>query len=98
MVSTREFILTILRSAKPLLQEKYGIKSIALFGSHSRNTAVEGKSDIDLLVEFSKPIGIRFIDLADELEKILSQKVDLVSRKGVKQKYFEIIEPELIYV
>ena len=50
------------------------------------------------MVEFSEPIGIRFIDLGDELEEILKQKVDLVSRKPIKPKYFEVIQPDLIYV
>ncbi len=91
-------IITILQEAKPLLQKSYGFISLALFGSYSRNTAIAGKSDIDVMVEFSEPIGIRFIDLADELEEILKHKVDLVSRKAIKPKYFKVIEPDLIYV
>ncbi len=91
-------IISILQAAKPSLQKSYGIKSIALFGSYSRNTAVPNKSDKDVMVEFSEPIGIRFIDLADELERILKYKVDLVSRKAIKPKYFKVIEPDLIYV
>ncbi len=51
-------IISILKLAKPSLQKSYGIKSLALFGSHSRNTAVSGKSDIDVMVEFSEPIDI----------------------------------------
>jgi predicted nucleotidyltransferase len=93
-----QHIITILKQAKPLLQKRYDIKSIALFGSYSRNTAVPGKSDIDVMVEFSQPIGIRFVDLADELELILKNKVDLVSRNGIKARYFNVIEPDLIYV
>jgi len=94
----KDQIISILLQAKPSLQKSYGIKSLALFGSYSRNTAVAGKSDIDVMVEFSEPIGIRFIDLADELEQILKHKVDLVSRNGIRPKYFNVIEPELIYV
>jgi len=91
-------ILSILKEAKPALQRSYGFTSLALFGPYSRNTAVAGKSDIDVMVEFAEPIGIRFIDLADELEQILKQKVDLVSRKAIKPKYFKVIEPDLIYI
>lgn len=91
-------IISILREAKPVLQRSYGFTSLALFGSYSRNTAIPGKSDIDVMVEFPEPIGIRFIDLADELEEILKQKVDLVSRKAIKPKYFMVIEQDLIYV
>lgn len=91
-------IISILQEAKPALQKSYGFTSLAIFGSYSRNTAIADKSDIDVMVEFSEPIGIRFIDLADELEEILKHKVDLVSRKAIKPKYFTVIEPDLIYV
>lgn len=97
MIDNRH-IISMLQEAKPHLQKSYGFTSLALFGSYSRNTAVSGESDIDVMVEFPEPIGIRFIDLADELEEILKQKVDLVSRKAIKAKYFEVIEPDLIYV
>ena len=93
-----QMILAILKQAKPLLAKKYGVKDIALFGSYSRNTSIPGKSDVDVLVDFSKPIGLAFVDLAEELEELLKMKVDLVSRKGIKPKYFSVIEPELIYV
>ena len=39
-----------------------------------------------------------FIDLAEELEKILSTKVDLVSKRGLKEDQFKAIEKELRYV
>ncbi len=96
-MTTQQNILSALRSAKPELEKKYPIKAIALFGSYSRNENTTD-SDIDVMVEFKEPIGIRFIDLADELEDILQHKVDLVSRKGIKPHYFQAIEPELIYV
>lgn len=53
---------------------------------------------MDILVEFNRPIGIEFIDLAEELEQILQIKGDLVSKKGIKIKYFKSIETELAYV
>lgn len=97
-MSYQQTILLTLRSALPNLEKKYGVKTLALFGSYSRNTAVVGESDIDLMVDFSQPIGVRFIDLADELEQLLNQKVDLVSRNAIKPKYYRAIENELIYV
>ncbi|MDZ7743915.1 MAG: hypothetical protein U5Q03_19820 [Bacteroidota bacterium] len=51
-----------------------------------------------MLVEFNDKIGIRFIDLADEIEQIVGVKVDLVSKNGIKEKYFTAIVPDLIYV
>lgn len=94
----RQMILAMLKQAKPELQKKYGVKDIALFGSYSRNTAVAGKSDVDVMVAFSQPIGLAFVDLADDLEELLQTRVDLVSRNGIKPKYFTVIEPDLIYV
>lgn len=70
---------------------------MALFGSVARNEENES-SDIDILVEFNKNVGIEFIDLADELEKLLYNKVDLVSNKGIKNKYLQHIKRDFIYV
>jgi uncharacterized protein len=39
-----------------------------------------------------------FIDLANELESILSRKVDLVSKAGIKPGYFRVIQPEILYI
>ena len=90
-------IITLLQKQKEDLASRYPIASLAVFGSFARNENVEG-SDVDILVEFSDSIGIKFIDLAEELEDILKLKVDLVSRKGIKQKYFEHIQSEIISV
>ena len=70
---------------------------MALFGSYARNEA-QSESDIDILVEFNKPVGFEFIDLAVELEEMLEHKVDLVSKKGVKPQMLPFIEKDLIYV
>lgn len=79
------------------LIQKYHLNYIAIFGSVSRGDNNEN-SDIDVLVDFTQPIGIEFIDLADELENILHKKIDLVSRNGIKPKYFEQIKNDLFYV
>ena len=78
--------------------EKYSISSIGLFGSVVRNDFSPTTSDIDIIVDFSKPIGIEFIDLADYLEQKIKRKIDLVSRNGIKQKYYQAIESDIIYV
>ena len=90
-------ILSLILKNKPGLRRKYSIKTIGVFGSVSRGENNEN-SDVDILVEFEKPIGIEFIDLANELESILQQKVDLISRSGIKPKYFKVIEKDLHYV
>jgi hypothetical protein len=69
----------------------------ALFGSYARNEQT-ASSDVDIMVEFDGKIGIKFIDLANELEKALGLKVDLVSKKGIKEQYLNTILSDLIYV
>ena len=86
-----------LRQVKPQLSEKYHVNSLGLFGSVVRNDFTP-ESDIDIVVDFSQPIGIEFIDLANELEKLLNRKVDLVSKDGIKPKYYREIQPEIVYV
>ena len=90
-------IRNILSLLKPGLLQKYPINSIGLFGSIVRED-FNANSDIDIIVDFKSPIGIEFITLADELEDKLNCKVDLVSRKGIKNQYFKEIEREIIYV
>lgn len=76
---------------------KYPIRSIGVFGSFARNQQTEN-SDVDVLVDVAPEIGLGFVELANELEKILSAKVDLVSRRAIKPHYTHLIERDLIYV
>ena len=96
MKTLQEIKLT-LGSHKEHLFSVYPIESLAIFGSYARREQKDD-SDLDIIVEFNDKIGIRFIDLAEELEKLIGFKVDLVSRNGIKEKYFKKIQPELTYV
>jgi predicted nucleotidyltransferase len=87
-----------LMEQKPLLAEQYNVKEIGIFGSFVRGEQGEA-SDIDILVEFSEPIGFfAFIDLEDHLSKVLGAKVDLVSRKALKPHIGKNILRELVTV
>ena len=90
-------IKRILTGLKPVPAEKYHVSSIGLFGSIVRDDYKE-TSDIDIIVDFSRPIGIEFVDLADFMEKRLNRPVDLVSKKGIKEKYYKAIASEIVYV
>lgn len=96
-MASLQSIRKILQLHKSRLISTYGLKNIAIFGSYSRNQQNDA-SDLDILVEFSRPVGIEFIDLAEELEVLLNIKVDLVSRNGVRPEYFQQIESDLNYV
>jgi predicted nucleotidyltransferase len=82
-MKTLQEIKSTLISNKQQLFAKYPIKSMAIFGSCARNEQMD-VSDIDIIVEFKDKIGIRFIDLAEEIESLIGFKVDLVSKKGIK--------------
>ena len=82
---------------KPVLKEKYHVVRIGYFGSYARGTADEN-SDLDILVEFSKPLGWDFFDLQDLLQTKLHVKIDLVSIKALKSQLKEIILNEVKYV
>jgi predicted nucleotidyltransferase len=86
-----------LRKAKAHLFTKYHVNTLGLFGSIVRNDFTH-ESDVDIVVDFNRPIGIEFVDLANELEKLLKRKVDLVSKDGIKPKYFQEIQSEIRYV
>ena len=94
---TLEDVLTTLRMHKPELQRKYPLSSIELFGSYARNEQ-NSDSDVDVMVEFSEPVGIEFVDLLIELEVILGKPVDLINKKSIRPKLKLFIEHDLITV
>lgn len=80
------------------LKNTYHVEKIGVFGSFSRGENTKA-SDIDVLVEFSKPISMfRFIELEEFLSKTLGKKVDLVSKKALKPRIKEQILREVRYV
>jgi predicted nucleotidyltransferase len=86
-------IRQILRAHMPALAQRYGIKSIGVFGSYVRGEA----SDIDLLVEFSEtPDIFKFMDLEEDLSAFLGLKVDLVTRPALKGKIGDRILREVV--
>lgn len=70
-----------------------------LFGSYARNQQDE-KSDIDILVEldYSKKVGIEFIDMQLDLEKLLNNKVDLISAGGLSKYIKPYIERDKVLI
>lgn len=74
------------------------MRSIGIFGSYARGDNKE-TSDIDLLVEFSAPIGMfKFIEMEEFLSKALGKKVDLVTKKALKPIIKDEILKETVYV
>ncbi len=97
MVS-RDSVLQTLAGLMDQLREDYGVKRMGLFGSVARRGA-DSESDIDLLVEFERPIGFfRFLELEDFLTDRLGHKVDLVSRRALKPRIGARILEEVVDV
>lgn len=80
------------------LKKDYHIRQIGLFGSYVKG-GEQKKSDLDVLVEFEKPIGLfKFIGLEQKLEEITNLKVDLVSKKALKPHIGKHILNEVVYL
>lgn len=91
-------IRKVLEENREFLRSAYYVKEIGVFGSVARNES-ESKSDIDILVEFSEPVGFfKFLELEEYLEKILGRKVDLVTKNALKPVIKDEILREVIYV
>lgn len=80
---TREAITEGLRESHPYLAAEFGVRRIGLFGSFAKGTANEA-SDVDVVVEFQRPIGLRFVELVDYLEQLLGRKVDVLTPAGLE--------------
>jgi uncharacterized protein len=95
----REKVLLTLRANADILRKQFFVRSLALFGSVARGQA-RSPSDVDLLVEFDRPIGLlHLVGTAQQLEKLLRvDKVDLVLRRSVLPELREAIFAEAIDV
>jgi uncharacterized protein len=80
------------------LQQRFGVRSLALFGSVARDEATE-TSDVDVLVEFDRPTGyFGLIALQEQLENVLQCKVDLGTPRSLKPRLRDRILRECIHV
>jgi uncharacterized protein len=94
----RTEIIHVLHDHQGELAERFGVKSLALFGSTARGAA-SAASDIDLLVEFNKPIGLfGFFALQDYLEEILGCPVDLGTPASLKPYLRDRVLAEAVHV
>lgn len=96
--SERDKILDILRVFKLNNVNKYGIESLALFGSFARNEQ-KADSDIDILISLKTPSLYLYAGLKNALESVLNRKVDIISAKSkLREEFKESISKDLIYV
>jgi predicted nucleotidyltransferase len=93
---SKSYILSKLTELKPELYIDYSVKEIGLFGSFSDDSFTDD-SDIDIIVEFEKPIGWKFFTLEIYLEKIFGRKIDLVTKNALKEQIKDSILKQVNY-
>ncbi len=94
----KERILEELRALKPILRERFGIESFALFGSVAKAEATQ-ESDIDIAILEMKPkSGFDLIRAKHFIENRLNTKVDIGTFSSMKRFIRNKIENELVYV
>lgn len=94
----RSMVISILTKHRQVLNDRYGVKSLALFGSVARDEA-KPASDVDLLVDFDRPVGLfGLFALQDYLETILGCPVDLGTPDSLKPRLREEVLAESVNV
>ena len=94
---TLQSILNKLREYKPELQRKYPVSRLGVFGSYAREVATD-QSDIDIAVEITAPMGLNFIEMADEIEDLFGVKTDVVPMRSIKPEYLQYVKKDIKYV
>ena len=93
-----ESIIEILKEHERELKEKYGVKSIGIFGSYVRGQQRKD-SDLDVLVEFERSVDFfEFLELEEYLSSVLRVKVDLVPKKSLRPEIAKNVLKEVVYV
>jgi predicted nucleotidyltransferase len=97
----RKRIIQLLEEKRPHLATEFGVTKIGLFGSHAEGRA-SATSDIDIVVEFGRPIGFRFFELVEYLEGLFGQTVDVLTPAGIQniriKRVAEDISESIVYV
>ncbi|MGB9637851.1 MAG: nucleotidyltransferase family protein [bacterium] len=96
-MKTIEEIKQILAKHKEEIRQKYGVRVIGIFGSYARGEQKE-TSDVDILVELEKPIGLKFFELWDYIEELLGCEVDLVRQKILREEIRDDILKEIALI
>lgn len=91
-------IRQILREYLPELRVRYGVRSLALFGSYVRGEQGNA-SDLDILVEYETPPDFfQFVELEDTLSQLLGVQVDLVMKSALRPRIGQRILAESVPV
>jgi uncharacterized protein len=95
---SKKEIMNLIKIEKTFLKKNFGVLNIGLFGSYARDQQNKD-SDIDFLVEFSKPSFDCLAGLQIYMEKKFNKKIEIVRKRSLNHsKFFERIEQETVYV
>jgi len=98
MASVRDQTLQTLQSALPELRLRFHVESLRLFGSVARGDS-DPQSDVDILVEFSKPVSLfRLADLRRHLSELLGRPVDVGTEASLRPRVRKVVVEEAIRV
>jgi len=99
-VKSLEEIKAQLQQLKPTLKEKYGVKTLGIFGSYCRQEQT-AKSDLDVIVEYfpdAHPGLFKLIELENFLTDTLGVKVDLGTKGSLKPHIAQRVLQEIVYI
>src|SRR5437773_12120227 len=91
---TKEQAINLLHEKQSYLAAELGVSRIGIFGSFANGLPAES-SDVDIIVEFEHPIGLRFVELVDYLENLMGRDVDVLTPAGIQNIRLEQIARSL---
>jgi uncharacterized protein len=92
----REDVISLLR--QQMVQSRFGIQSLSLFGSVARNEAT-ATSDLDFVVDFEGVVTFdRYMDLKIFLEDLFNKKIDLAIEGSLKPQIRQRVFEEAILI
>lgn len=90
-------IRLIIESIKPHLTKRYHVNRIGLFGAIVTED-FSGDEEVDIIVDFKKPIGDGIMELTEFLEEKINYKVGLITKGSIDREYLKEIKKEIIYI
>lgn len=100
-MGNRTEIIRKIKEQYPFLSKQYGVRRIGIFGSVALDSAGPD-SDVDIVVEFERPIGLKFMEFIEYTENLFGKKVDVLTKEGIKnirvKNVSAEIERNIIYV